>query len=54
MNDLENTTEIECLCAKANGPVFVTKNGNKKLVVMNINYYKETIGKMYESKMISD
>ena len=39
MRDMKNTVEIEKRCAEANGPVFVTKNGYGKLVVMDIEYY---------------
>ena len=37
MRDLKDTVEIERLCAEAGGPVFVTKNGYGKLVVMKNN-----------------
>lgn len=41
MRDLKNTVEVERLCAEENGPVFVTKNGYGRLVVMDIDYYKK-------------
>ena len=34
MRDLKDTVAVERHCAEANGPVFVTKNGYGKLVVM--------------------
>ena len=37
MHDLKNTAEVERLCAEENGPVFVTKNGCGRLVVMDID-----------------
>ena len=52
MRDLKNTVEIERLCAEENGPVFVTKNGYGRLVVMDIEYYEKTMQKMYEVKAI--
>ena len=52
MRDLKNTVEVERLCAEENGPVFVTKNGYGRLVVMDIDYYEKTMRKMYEVKMI--
>ena len=52
MRDLKNTVEVERLCAEENGPVFVTKNGYGRLVVMDIDYYEKTMGKMYEAKTI--
>lgn len=52
MRDLKNTVEIERLCAEEKGPVFVTKNGYGRLVVMDMDYYQRTIEKMYEAKML--
>ena len=52
MHDLKNTVEVERLCAEENGPVFVTKNGCGRLVVMDIDYYEKTMSKMDESKTI--
>lgn len=54
MRDLKNTAEIERLCAEENGPVFVTKNGYGRLVVMDIEYYEKTMRKMDEAKTILD
>ena len=36
MRELKNTTEVERRCAEENGPVYVTKNGYGRLVVMDI------------------
>mgnify|MGYP000615203044 CR=1 FL=1 len=52
MHDLKNTAEVERRCAEENGPVFVTKNGYGRLVVMDIDYYEKTMRKMYEAKTI--
>ena len=52
MRDLKDTVQIEKRCEEANGPVFVTKNGYGRLVVMDIEYYEKTIGKMYEAQLI--
>ena len=52
LRDLKNTVEVERLCAEENGPVFVTKNGYGRLVVMDIDYYEKTMRKMYEAKTI--
>lgn len=54
MRDLKDTVAVEKHCAEANGPVFVTKNGYGKLVVMNIEYYEQTMRKIYEAKQIND
>lgn len=52
MHDLKNTVEVERLCAEENGPVFVTKNGSGRLVVMDIDFYDKTMRKMNEAKTI--
>ena len=52
MRDLKNTVEVERRCAEENGPVFVTKNGYGRLVVMDIDYYEKTMRKVYEAKII--
>ena len=54
MRDLKNTIEVERLCAEENGPVFVTKNGYCRLVVMDIEYYEKNMRKMDEVKTILD
>ena len=53
MRDLKNTVEIEKKCAETNGPVFVTKNGYGRLVVMDIEYYEQVMRKIYEVKQLS-
>ncbi len=45
MRDLKNTVEIERRCAEENGPVYVTKNGYGRLVVMDIEYYEKNHAK---------
>lgn len=54
MRDLKNTVEVERRCAEENGPVFVTKNGYGRLVVMDIEYYEKIMKKMVEAKTILD
>ena len=54
MRDLKNTVEVERRCAEENGPVFITKNGYGRLVVMDIDYYERTMRKMYEATTILD
>ena len=36
MRDLKNTVEVERQCKEEQGPIFVTKNGYGRLVVMDI------------------
>lgn len=52
--DLKNTVEVERRCAEENGPVFITKNGYGRLVVMDIDYYEKTMRKTDEAKSILD
>ena len=52
MRDLKNTVEVEKHCVKEQGPVYVTKNGYGRLVVMNIEYYEKTMQKIYEAKAV--
>lgn len=54
MHDLKNTAEVERRCVEENGPVFVTKNGYGRLVVMDIDYYEKTMRKMDEATTILD
>lgn len=54
MRDLKDTVEVERRCSEANGPVFVTKNGYGRLVVMDIDYYEQTMRKIYEAKQINE
>lgn len=52
MRNLKNTVEVERLCAEENSPVFVTKNGYGRLVVMDIDHYEKTMRKMDEATTI--
>ena len=54
IRDLKNTVEVERRCAEENGPVFITKNGYGRLVVMDIDYYEKTMRKMDGAKSILD
>ncbi len=51
---LQNTEELERLCAAEDGPVYVTKNGYGRLVVMDIDVYERTIRQLYEAKLLLD
>ena len=54
MRDLKNTVAVEAYCQEEQGPVFVTKNGYGRLVVMDIEYYEKTLRQMEEAKFIAD
>ena len=51
MHDLKNTVEIEKKAAIE--PVFVTKNGYGRLVVMDIDYYQKTMEKIDEAALVT-
>ncbi|MGO1369094.1 MAG: type II toxin-antitoxin system Phd/YefM family antitoxin [Senegalia sp. (in: firmicutes)] len=44
--DLIYTTEISKLCHETNEPIFITKNGYGDMVVMSIDTYEKTLGKL--------
>ena len=54
MRDLKNTVKIEALCTESKSPVFVTKNGYGKLVVMDMECFEKLMNKAYEAKIIND
>lgn len=54
MRDLKDTVEIERKCRETDGPVFVTKNGYGKLVVMSIDHYEKLIGELREAKAVNE
>jgi len=54
IRDLKDTVEIERKCAEENGPVFITKNGYGRLVIMDIDFYERTMQKMYEIQLIQE
>ena len=49
---LKNTVEIEKYCFEEQGPVFITKNGYGRLVVMDIEYYERTMREIEEAKLL--
>jgi len=54
MRDLKDTVKIEALCSETKGPVFVTKNGYGKLVVMDIECFEKLIRQAYEAKLVNE
>ncbi len=51
MRDLKNTVEIEKKCAE--GPVFVTKNGYGRLVVMDLDYFEKRFSQAEEAEFLN-
>lgn len=54
MRDLKDTVKIENLCVETKAPVFVTKNGYGKLVVMDIETFETLIAKAYEARLVNE
>lgn len=54
IRDLKDTVKIENLCAEEKGPVFITKNGYGKLVVMEIEYFEKLLDQAFEAKIVND
>ena len=54
MRDLKDTVKIEKMCVESNAPVFITKNGYGKLVVMDIGVFEELVGLAFEMKAIHE
>jgi PHD/YefM family antitoxin component YafN of YafNO toxin-antitoxin module len=54
MRDLKDTVKIENLCAETKGPVFVTKNGYGKLVVMDMECFEKLLRQAYEAKLVNE
>jgi prevent-host-death family protein len=46
IKDLRKTTEISELCHQNKEPIFITKNGYGDLVVMSIETYEKSLGKL--------
>lgn len=46
IRDLRNTTEISELCHKLKEPLFITKNGYGDLVIMSMETYEKSLGKL--------
>lgn len=52
MRDLKDTVKVEKICEESQEPVFITKNGYGKLVVMTIDTYENLYDKIKEKILI--
>ena len=52
MRDLKDTVKVEKLCEESQAPVFITKNGYGRLVVMTIDTYENLCEKIREKLLI--
>ena len=54
MRDLKDTVKIENLCLQNKEPVFITKNGYGKLVVMDIALFEQMLNDLYVAKSLKE
>ena len=54
MRDLKDTVKIEKLCIETKNPVFITKNGYGRLVIMDLECFENLLNQNYEAKVIND
>lgn len=54
MRDLKDTVKIENLCTETKSPVFITKNGYGKLVVMDMETFERLMNNAFEARMINE
>ena len=56
IKDLKNTSEISDMYHKADGPIYITKNGYGDMVIMSMEIYENTMRQlsMYRDIEISE
>ena len=56
IKDLKNTSEISDMCHKADGPIYITKNGYGDMVIMSMEIYENSMRQlsMYRDIEISE
>ncbi|MFI3129279.1 MAG: type II toxin-antitoxin system Phd/YefM family antitoxin [Bacillota bacterium] len=54
IKELKDTASIERMCQESKEPVFVTKNGYGKLVVMDIDVYTNLMKKAHEAMLVNE
>lgn len=56
IKDLKNTSEISEMCHKTNEPIYITKNGYGDMVIMSMDVFENTMGRlsMYQDIEISE
>lgn len=54
IRDLKDTVKIEKICEETMEPVFITKNGYGKLVVMDIDCFQKMFKQSYEAVSINE
>ena len=46
IKDLKNTSEISELCHKTDEPIYITKNGYGDMVIMSMEIFEQTMGRL--------
>ena len=54
IEDLRNTDRIEKFCTETKAPVFVTKNGSCKFVIMDMDCFERLMMDPLEAKLINE
>ena len=54
IRNLKDTVKIEKMCEETKEPIFITKNGYGKLVIMNMECFDRLIRKAYEASLINE
>ena len=54
IRDLKDTVKIENLCVQTKAPVFITKNGYGRLVVMDIECFEKLMEKSHEARIVNE
>ena len=54
IKDLKDTVKIEKLCVETKSPVFITKNGYGKLVIMDVDCFERIISQAFEAKVVNE
>lgn len=56
IKELKNTAEISDMCHKTSEPIYITKNGYGDMVIMSMESYERTLGrlKVYKELELSE
>lgn len=56
IKDLKNTSEISEMCHKTDEPIYITKNGYGDMVIMSMEIFENTMGRisMYQDIEVSE
>lgn len=52
ITELKNTANISKICKESETPIIITKNGYSDMVIMSVELYEETMGKLQEAILL--